>query len=253
MDTFEFNKIAGAILGSLLFVMAIGFLAEVLYAPRVLEHQAYVVEVDESAGGQAEAAAPEPEIPLASLLAKGDADKGARDAKKCAACHNFEAGQPNKVGPNLHGVVGRPMGSIEGFAYSDAMRERASGGNTWTYENLFDFTRAPKDWLPGTKMAFAGLKKPEDRADVIAFLRSISPDAPPLPEPEQSAAAGEAASGDTGAAGGGAGDQPAGGGASDQPAVGGAGDQPAGGGAGDQPAGSDTGGQPAGGEAPAGQ
>lgn len=207
MDTFELNKILGAILGSLLFTMGLGFAAEILYAPDELEQQAYLVEVEEEEGDHGAAGEEEEAEPLSVVLAAGDAERGQRDAKKCAACHTFEEGGPNKIGPNLHGVIGRDKASVDGFSYSDAMQARA--GEPWSYEDLFAFLAAPKSWLPGTSMAFAGLKSPEDRGDVIAFLRSISPDAPPLPEPEQQAAvdpAAESGAGDAEAEGAGAGE-----------------------------------------------
>ncbi|NND49434.1 MAG: cytochrome c family protein [Rhizobiales bacterium] len=186
METFELNKIAGAILGSLLFIMALGFVAETLYAPDELEQQAYVVEIAEEDGAHGEEAVEDEGEPLAVVLAAGDAEKGQKSAKKCAACHTFDDGGANKVGPNLYGVIGRSMGAVDGFAYSDALQAKAS--ESWTYEDMAGFLAAPKQWLPGTTMGFGGLKKPTDVADVIAYLRTVSPDAPALPEVEQQAA-----------------------------------------------------------------
>jgi cytochrome c len=100
-------------------------------------------------------------------------------AKKCAACHDFEQGGPNKIGPALWGVLGRDIASHEGFAYSDAL---ASKEGAWDYESLNAFVTNPKEWAPGTKMAFAGLSKAEDRANVVLYLRSLSDSPLPLPE-----------------------------------------------------------------------
>ena len=112
------------------------------------------------------------------LLAAADPAEGERDAKVCKACHNFEAGAGAKIGPDLHGVVGRDIASVQGFSYSSALQSKEGD---WTYENLNEFLTNPRKWAPGTKMTFAGFKKPEQRAAVIAYLRSITENPPPLP------------------------------------------------------------------------
>lgn len=106
----------------------------------------------------------------APALADGDADKGEKVFRKCKACHAVEAGK-NKVGPSLHNIVGRAAGSVEGFRYSDAMTAFGEGGNVWDDATLSAYLEKPKDVVPKTKMAFAGLKKSEDRDDVIAYLK----------------------------------------------------------------------------------
>ena len=185
MDKMTINMIAGAVLSSLLVIFGTSTFVNILY-PRggTPEHDEAQV-----ADAQGKAAAPEPAAPatpLPVLLAKASVEAGAAQAKKCAACHSFEKGGPNKVGPDLFDVVGRPVASHEGFAYSPALK--AYGGN-WDYEKLSCFIHSPKDCVPGTKMAFAGIKKDTDRADVIAYLHSINPDAPPLPTADQAAEA----------------------------------------------------------------
>ncbi len=143
------------------------------------------VEVERAAstGGAAEAAtaaAPAaPEKPLPVRLASADAKKGEDVAKKCQSCHTFNQGGPTRVGPNLFGVVGRAKASLAGFAYSDALKKV---GGDWTYDDLDKWIAKPTSYAPGTKMAFAGIADGQDRADVIAYLRSISPQAPPLPQ-----------------------------------------------------------------------
>jgi cytochrome c len=147
------------------------------------EKMGYVVEGVEEEGGEAAAA----EQPIAFYLASADPAKGEGVFKKCAACHNADKGGANALGPNLWGVLGKPHGHVPGFAYSDALKGKA--GN-WDWQGLSDWLKSPKAYAPGTKMTFAGLSKPEDRADVIAFLNARS-DAP-LPMPA-APAAGESA------------------------------------------------------------
>jgi cytochrome c len=104
----------------------------------------------------------------------GDPVAGEKVFKKCAACHSVELDGPNKVGPNLHGVVGRTTGTLEGFKFSDAMVKAGEEGHVWTPEELDIYLANPKKAMPGNKMTFAGLKKPEERADVVAYLISVS-------------------------------------------------------------------------------
>lgn len=185
MDSYEFNKIAGAVLGTVLLVMGLGIVGDSLYAVQKPEKPGYVVEMPdaEDGGHEAEEEA-EAEISLSTLLGEGDADAGAKQAKKCAACHTFDEGGANKVGPNLHNIVGRTMGGADGFGYSDAIKARAAEGGTWTYESLFDFIGNPKGYLAGTNMAFKGIKRDGQRADLVVFLKEKSPAAPDLPVEE---------------------------------------------------------------------
>jgi len=182
-DTYELNKIIGAVLFSILAILGLGIASDIIFEVEAPEKPGYLVEVesaeaDADHGDTAETEAPE-EVSLAALLAEGDAEKGQKQAKKCAACHSFDEGGPNKVGPNLYGIVGRDIAAADGFAYSSDMQAM---DDTWSYENLAKFLAKPKDFIPGTIMGFAGLKKDSQIADLITYLRSISPDAPPLPE-----------------------------------------------------------------------
>lgn len=136
-----------------------------------------------AAASAAEATAPaEPPPDLGTLLAAADAAKGERTARVCMSCHTFEQGGPNRVGPNLWAVVGRDIGSHAGFNYSTALRTHP--GN-WTYDELDRYLASPARAIPGNKMAFAGLRKPQDRANLLAYLRSLSPT--PVPFPPQQA------------------------------------------------------------------
>ncbi|MCP8938116.1 cytochrome c family protein [Alsobacter sp. SYSU M60028] len=182
MDSFEFNKIAGAVLGTLLFAMGLGILAETLFSPRHPPVAGYALPAGEEAPaetGKPAAAA----VPLPQLLAKADPAKGQATAKVCTSCHSFDKGGANKIGPALYGVVERTPASHEGFNYSAAMKEKGAKGEKWTFEALDAFIANPKGAVPGTAMSFAGLKEPEKRADVLAYLRTLSDSPVELPKP----------------------------------------------------------------------
>ncbi|RVU18684.1 c-type cytochrome [Methylobacterium oryzihabitans] len=179
MDSFELNKVAGAVLGALLLAMGTGFLAELIYKPKPAGDRGYALPVAEETAGGAAAEAPKEE-PLPVRLASADAAKGQGAAKKCMACHSFEKGGPNKVGPDLWGVVGRHKGGHEGFGYSAAMK--AKGGD-WTYDDLDHFLKSPKGFVQGTIMAFAGVSSPQERADILAYLKTLSDSPVEFPKP----------------------------------------------------------------------
>ncbi|SCW58638.1 cytochrome c [Ancylobacter rudongensis] len=198
MDSFELNKVAGAVLGVLTLTLGLNVFADILFSSHGPEKAGYEIAVQEELTGEAQA---EPAaVPLAQLLAAASPEKGEAQSKKCAACHNFVEGAGAKVGPDLYGVVGRPVASAEGFAYSAAMK--AHGGD-WTFEELNGFIKSPKTHIPGTSMGFAGIAKDTDRADLIAYLNTLSHNPLPLPSPEATPAAAEPAatqpaSGETG-------------------------------------------------------
>ncbi|HVJ50957.1 MAG TPA: cytochrome c family protein [Aliidongia sp.] len=177
MSSLEFNKASAAFLVALIVAMVTGLISSSLIHPEKLAKNAYPIAVTESSGAASGTAAPAPEKPApiaADVFAKADAAAGEQIAKKCAVCHTFGKGEPAKVGPNLYGVVDRPRASAAGFSYSEALK--SLGGN-WTPQDIAAFIFSPKDYVPGTKMTFIGLPKPEDRANVIAFLNKQS-DAP---------------------------------------------------------------------------
>ncbi len=168
MDSFELNKIAGAVLGSLLFVMLVSTLSGLIFTPRPAGDAGYPLPVPQEEAAAAGPAAP-PAEPLPVLLAKADVARG--------------QGEGNRVGPNLFGTIGATKAHAQGFSYSQAMRDRAAKGEIWGYEELFGFLENPRGYLPGTSMAFAGIRPAQERADLIAYMRTVSPDAPPLPTP----------------------------------------------------------------------
>ena len=182
MDSFELNKIAGAVLGSLLFVMLVSTLSGLIFTPRPAGDAGYPLPVPQEEAAAAGPAAP-PAEPLPVLLAKADVARGQAAARKCTSCHTFGQGEGNRVGPNLFGTIGATKAHAQGFSYSQAMRDRAAKGEIWGYEELFGFLENPRGYLPGTSMAFAGIRPAQERADLIAYMRTVSPDAPPLPTP----------------------------------------------------------------------
>ena len=177
MDSFELNKILGAILGTCLFVLALNIAAGAMFSAPKPAKPGYDIAIEEhpAAGG----GAPAQEEPIEKLLASASTEKGESSAKKCQACHTFNKGEPNRVGPNLYGVVGRPKGAVPDFKYSAALKGK--GGN-WTIDDLNQFLTAPKNFVPGTAMTFAGLPRGSERADVVTFLNSKSDHPEPLPK-----------------------------------------------------------------------
>lgn len=183
IDSYEFNKIAGAVLGTLLFVMFLGMFSSVIYHAPKPKTAGYALPEAASAASAAAPAAAQT-VPVAQILASADAGRGAAAAKQaCGTCHAFEEGAPSKIGPTLGGVLGRPIASVAGFSYSSSLVERAKTDKVWDYDHINAFILNPKGYASNTKMAYAGDKNDNRRGDIIMYLKSISPKAPAPPAP----------------------------------------------------------------------
>jgi len=180
MSSFEWNKIIGAVLVALLAIKTFDIVGNAAVNPQKLEQNAYVVEgVEAAAPTGAPAPAPRVIEPVGPLLAAADIEAGRKAFAKCATCHTVDKGGANRVGPNLWGIVGAPHAHIDGFAYSNPMKAKAA--EPWDYEDINQFIAAPRAYLPGTKMSFAGVPRASERADIIAYLRTLSDNPPALP------------------------------------------------------------------------
>lgn len=189
------NMGVGAFLGTVFVLMSVSIASEGIFHSEAPEQEGFAIVAEEA--GPAEAAPEVAATPIAVLLASADAGAGEAVFKKCASCHSIEKGGPNKVGPDLWGVVERPIASHEGFSYSAAMTEFSQGGTeTWTFEHLNAFLTAPKQHIPGTAMGFAGIKKDDERANLIMYLHTQADNPVPLPTPEAAPADAAAAPAD---------------------------------------------------------
>jgi cytochrome c len=187
MDSFELNKVLGAILGTGLFVLTLNITAGAMFSAPKPAKPGYEVAVQELPAGGAGAPAAAQEEPIEKLLANATPEKGENAAKKCQACHTFNKGEPSRVGPNLYGVVGRDKATVPGFNYSAAMKAK---GGKWTIEELNVYLTNPRGYVPGTSMSFAGLPRGSERADLIAFLNSKSDSPAPLPKAAEAPSSG---------------------------------------------------------------
>ena len=187
MDELRLNKVFAGFLFAALLLMAGVKIADVMVPHQELAENAYVIEVPETIDTTAAAPVDTGPEPILALLASADLGAGEKLSKKCSACHVFDAGGQNKVGPALWNVVNRPLGASEGYAYSDAL---AGFGGAWDYAALNAFLAKPKGYISGTKMNFAGLKKPQDRANLIAWMRAKADSPAALPSADDIAAEG---------------------------------------------------------------
>ncbi|WGF89852.1 c-type cytochrome [Marinivivus vitaminiproducens] len=186
MASLEGNKIFAAVLTAGVLATGAGTVSRILFHPHVPEERHYAIDTSAvtTAGPAAE---PEQIEPIAPMMAEASVESGEELARRCASCHNFEEGQGAKVGPDLYGVLGRQIASVGDFQYSEALT--GMSGETWDYEHLNEFLHGPSAYAPGTKMSFAGLRSAGDRADLIAYLRTLSHDPMPMPDPAAAAPA----------------------------------------------------------------
>jgi cytochrome c len=186
MDSFELNKIMGAVLGTCLGLLSLNIAANAIFSPARPAKPGYEIEVPEKGKGDQKGAPAQQDQPLEQLLASADAGRGQKSANKCAACHTFDKGGRNLVGPHLYGIIGREKASVQGFNYSAAFRKLKGA---WTPEEIYEYIKNPKAMVPGTNMTFAGIPRASERADLIAFLNSKSDNPKNLTKAAQAPAA----------------------------------------------------------------
>jgi cytochrome c len=179
MNSFEINKILGAVLGTCLVLLAVHIASGAIFTPPVPAKPGYEIAVKQEAPGKEGAPAKAPAVAFDQVLASASAEHGAQVAKQCQICHNFQEGQGPKVGPDLYGVVDRPVASVAGFNYTAALKAK---GGTWTFDALDKWLLDPRADVPGTAMTFAGISNDKQRADVIAYLDTLSKNPVPLPK-----------------------------------------------------------------------
>lgn len=182
MDSSDLNKVLMAVLSTCLALLVLNMAAGALFAPRKPAKPGYEIAVQEHPAAEAGKGAEQKSEPIEALLASSNVERGAAAAKVCQSCHTLDKGGPNRVGPNLWGVVNRPKATVAGFNYSAAMK--AKGGN-WTFDELNKFIANPRGDIPGTAMSFAGISRDGQRADVINYLRTLADQPVDLPKAAQ--------------------------------------------------------------------
>jgi cytochrome c len=181
MADLTFNKIAGAVLATGLVIFGLQNLTSILFEQAPPAKPGYAIAVADTgeSGGEAVDVIPD----WGTVLPKADISKGQAITSKCQSCHMFDAAGTNNIGPGLYGVVGRPPGTHPAYSYDSAMQDFAKTHSAWTYDLLYQFLKNPQGFMPGTKMTFVGLKDPQDRINVIAYLRSNGSPNYPIPPP----------------------------------------------------------------------
>jgi len=180
MDSFELNKILGALLGTCLVLLAVHIASGAIFEPQKPAKPGYVIEVkQEQPAKEGGGAAAPAHVPIENLLASASVERGTQVAKQCELCHNLGKGQGTKIGPDLYGVIGRKVAAESGFNYSAPLKAK---GGTWTFEAMDKWLLNPRADVPGTLMTFAGIPNDKQRADVIAYLNSNSDKPEPLPK-----------------------------------------------------------------------
>lgn len=181
-DNFEFDKLIGAlIVGAFVLVFSINIGSIIYPIKHFVAERGYQIDIEDIDVAATSLGGIPDEIDIGLIFAEFDSSKGERIFKKCSVCHTNGKGGANKVGPNLWNILNSKVAVRGGFTYSKAMLGKGEKGDAWTYEELYRYLYSPKRYVPGTKMAFAGIKKDEDRVNLIMYLRSLSDSQAELP------------------------------------------------------------------------